>query len=330
MIFCHISGLQNFIKKELITKFPNYIFKDLEDYTQIIINDKNMQALIQRYEYYLEKSKSSNVTKLQSKQFIKKSKDIERQMNNYWKTKINYYIIDLINKSDPKKKIILLGNCNFFKNIRIFINIQTNLKIFIDDNSNDNIKDIIKNNLDQYRNDIINGNYNLEQLNYNYLIKKREILKLIYIKNGYSLKTYDNLIKLLLINNNIIDNPNILYYASDIDYNKKINLSKIIAYSDDWISLVSSIKTKQIIKGFENDDHSKPFIQELEPNLLSKLKCKTFLYVINNTSLFVPIFTKNYIYKYETNKSVQIYKKLQIDNIYNILKEKKIKLIEYV
>ena len=38
---------------------------------------------------------------MQSKLFIKKSKDIERKMNFYWKNKINYYILNLINSTNP-------------------------------------------------------------------------------------------------------------------------------------------------------------------------------------------------------------------------------------
>ena len=331
MIFAHIAGLPNNLKNNLFNKFKssNYLFQDLELFTEKIINDKNMKALIQRYEYYCDKSKTQNITKLQVKQFIKKSKDIERSMNIYWKNKMNYYILELINNTEPKKKIILIGYCNFFKNIQMFINIQTNIKIFISLNSNEYVKDIIKYNLNKYYDDIINGNFNLDLLNSSFLSKKREIISTIYVKNLYDLKTFDQIINFLSISLETYDIPSILFYASNIDYNNKINLKKIIVYSDDWISLIASINDKNIIKGFENNDNSKPFIQELQPNIFNKLSDSVFLYIISNTSLFVPIYTKNYIYKYETNKPVQIYKKILIENISNKLKENKIKFIYY-
>lgn len=331
MIFAHIAGLPNNLKNNLFSKFSssNYLFQDLELFTEKIINDKNMKALIQRYEYYTNKSKTLNITKLQIKQFINKSKEIERNMNIYWKNKMNYYILELINNSDPKKKIVLIGYCNFFKNIRMFINVQTNIKIFVSLNSNDYVKDIIRYNLETYKEDIINGEFNLDLLNPSFLIKKREITSNIYVKNLYDLKTYDQIVNFLSISLETYDIPSVLFFASKTEYNKKINLKKIIAYSDDWISLLASINEKNIIKGYENNDDSKPFIQELVPNLFNKLSDSVYLYIIANTSLFVPIYTKNYIYKYETNKPVQIYKKMLVENISAKLKEKNIKFIKY-
>lgn len=331
MIFAHIAGLPENLKNELIKKYKssNYIFQDLENFTELILNDKNMKIMIQRYEYYCDKSKIQQITKLQAKQFITKSKDIERKMNIYWKNKMNYYILELIKQTNLKKKIILFGYCHFFKNIRIFINIQTNIKIFVNLNSQEYIKDIIRNNLKNHSEDIINGNFNLELLNPSFLTKKREITCSFYLKNSYDLKTFETIEQLLQMSLETYDIPSILFYASKINYESKINLKKIIAYSYDWISLIAAFNEKKIIKGFQNDDESKPFIQELEENLFDKLQNSMYLYVISNTALFTPIFTKNYIYKYETNNPVQIYKKLLIVNVYTKLKEKKIKLINY-
>ena len=252
-------------------------------------------------------------------------------MNFYWKNKINYYILNLINSTNPKKKIILLGYCNFFKNIRIFINIQTNIKIFLNIIPNDNfIKDIITYNLDNYRQDIINGIFNLDLLNSSYLYKKREITTNIYIKNNYDLKNWDQIIKLLSINLQSYDTPSVLYYASKINYDKKINLKKIIAYSDDWIALVSGIGDKNLIKGYHNDDENKPFVQEITKDSLKLLNDYIFLYIFNTTTQFSPIFTKNYIYKYETNKPIPIFQKIKITNILKTLKEKGIKIVKKI
>jgi hypothetical protein len=332
MIFAHIAGLTDIFKNKLINTYSSsdFIFQDLEIFTEKIIQDKNMKALIQRYEYYCDKAKNINTTKIQSKLFIKKSKDIERKMNFYWKNKINYYILNLINSTNPNKKIILLGYCNFFKNIRIFINIQTNIKIFINlslNTDNNYIKDIITYNLDTYRNDIINGTFNLDLINTSCLIKKREITTNIYVKNGYDLKTWDEITKLLSISLQNYDIPSVLYYASKTNYEKKINLKKIIAYSDDWIALVAGFNDKSLIKGYQNDNENKPFIQEIKPNTLNNLNDSINLYVITNTTLFTPILTKNYIYKYETNKVVQIHDKIKINNVHSTLKQKGIKLI---
>lgn len=330
MIFTHIAGLSEPLKLKLINSFfdSNYTFLDLDKLTEKILNDKNMNLLIQKYEYYCEKSKSQGVTKLQAKQYVVKSKDIERKMSFYWKNKMNFYILDTINSTSPNKKIILLGYCNFFKNIRIFINIQTNTKIFYSIASDpDFIKDIVRTNLDNSRESIINGTYNLDMINPCILTKKREITSGLYVKNGYIMKTWDQIIKLLSLSLQNYSIPPVLYFASKTDYNKKISLGKIIAYSDDWIAIVAGFKTKSLVKGYESDDPDKPFVQEVEKGGLNSLNDSLYLYAITNTISFTPVITKNYIYKYETNKPVQIHEKIQIPNVGQKLKQIGIKLI---
>jgi hypothetical protein len=207
MIFAHIAGLSETLKTQLFNSFidSNYVFLDLDKLTDKITHDKNMKLLIQKYEYYCDKSKSQGVTKLQAKQFVIKSKDIERKMSIYWKNKMNFYILDIINSTSPNKKIILFGYCNFFKNIRIFISIQTNTKIFYSIISDPEfIKDIVRSNLDNNREAIISGIYNLDLINPIVLAKKREITAGIYGKNGYILKPSshdeENFSKIISIN----------------------------------------------------------------------------------------------------------------------------------
>ncbi len=330
MIFAHIAGLSEPLKNKLIDSFADshYIFKDLDLLSSKITNDKNMKLFIQKYEYYCDKSKSQGVTKLQAKQFVTKSKEIERKMSIYWKNKMNYYILDIINSTPPNKKIVLIGYCNFFKNVRIFINIQTNTKIFYSIASDpDFIKDIVRTNLDMYREDIINGQFNLDLINPTILSKKREITANLYIKNGYMLKPFDSILKLLNLSLQNYSVPQVLYFASKTEYNKKIPLDKIIAYSDDWIAIIAGFKTKGLVKGYESDNPDKPFVQEVEAGALSLLTQPIYLYAITNTLLFTPIITKNYIYKYETNKTVQIHEKILIQNPKQKLGQIGIKLI---
>ena len=189
---------------------------------------------------------------------------------------------------------------------------------------------IIKNNLREYEQDIINGEFNLNYLDYSFLIKKKEMLNFLYIKNGYELSNLDNIFTHFNISDNVI--PNLLYYVSDIDYKKKINLNNnlfLVAYSYDWISLISCNKKHKLIKGFINDNVDKPFIQETEKNTLENLKTSCYLYVINDTSCFTPIITKNYIYKYKCKKPILFLEKIFIENIYNKLVNMKIKIIKY-
>ena len=141
------------------------------------------------------------------------------------------------------------------------------------------------------------------------------------------MKTWDQIVKLLNLSLQNYSIPPVLYFASKNDYNKKIQNGKTIAYSDDWIAIISGFKTKSLVKGYESDNPDKPFIQEVEKGGLSILSDSIYLYATINTALFTPIITKNYIYKYETNNPVQIHEKIQIPNVAQKLKEIGIKLI---
>jgi len=221
-----------------------------------------------------------------------------------------------------------MGYCNFFKNIRIFINIQTNTKIFYSVSSDsDFIKDIVRTNLDLYREEIINGQFNLDLINPIILTKKREITANLYVKNGYMLKDFDGITKLLNLNLQNYSVPQVLYFASKTEYKKKITLDKIIAYSDDWIAIIAGFKIKGLVKGYESDNPDKPFVQEVEQGSLSLLTQPIYLYAITNTFLFTPVITKNYIYKYETIKPAQIHEKILIQNSKQKLAQIGIKLI---
>jgi hypothetical protein len=330
MIFAHIVGFNEEIKKQFISKidYEKYYIQDIDILTNDILNEKEMKELIQRYEYYYNRSNDIKNTNQKNKELLKKAKDLETKIYIYWKNKINYNIIEIINNNNNKKKIILLGYSHFFKNEKIFIKIDTNLKLFVNLNIEEHVKTIITNNLRDYKQDIINGEFNLNYLDYGFLIKKREHLHFLYIKNGYELMILENILKNIQITDNIV--PNILYYVSKNDYKKKILLQKnnkeIITYCYDWISLISIFKEYQYIKGFINDNIDKPFIQEKISNTFQHLKTSCYLYIINDTSSFVPILTKNYIYKYKTNKPIIFLEKIFIENIYDKLISLNIKL----
>ena len=92
-ILCHIVGVNEEIKKYLknnIKNKKNVILKDLEEFTTDIIDDKNMDNFFNKYEYYNNKSKNEN-GKI-NKTMVKKTKEIEKTMANFWKTKFDFLI----------------------------------------------------------------------------------------------------------------------------------------------------------------------------------------------------------------------------------------------
>ena len=107
-----------------------------------------------------------------------------------------------------KKQIILIGLNTHFKHSRIYVKIDCKLKFFIRLDLAENAKSVIETNLDNHRNEIIEGTFPLEYLEIDFLIKKRENLLNIYKKNCYELKSITSIIK--IINNNIDLNIDII------------------------------------------------------------------------------------------------------------------------
>jgi hypothetical protein len=320
-IFAHIAGI-NIENKELIKKsFSKKIFEiyDLDNITEQIINDKNMIYLYNRDECYKNKLKDQNLSKINIKQINNIIKKIDQKMNLYWKAKLENIIENILNNTD--KYIILLGYNTFFKNHKIYINIDTNYKYIQKVDLFEHAKNVVINNLKEYNEDIINGDFPLEYLNHQLIIKKRCNLIIQYQKMGYQLETINNIINSIIIAHSS-DIPNILYYASKDNISKKILLknNKIIAYEEQWLALISIFNNKNIIKGYSTS--GKPYIK-CNHDLLND---SVYLYYITDTKSFSPIPSNNKLYKYQSAKQVPIYKKIYIDNIFNKLKELHVKI----
>ena len=223
-IIAHISGFTDNSKKEFFellkkSNLYNYVYIiDVDLITNNIISDKNMEILYSKYEYNIEASKNINISIANSKLVLQKSKELEKKMFLYWKVKMEYYINKIINNS--KKKILLIGYLSYFKNHKINLNLSINTKFFLKVDYLEHAKTIIKYNLDNYKDDIINGLFDLNFLDINFLIKKRTLLQHIYNKLNYinmNLISIINIIELYLQ----IQIPNVLYYSTFNKYEKK-------------------------------------------------------------------------------------------------------------
>jgi nicotinamide mononucleotide adenylyltransferase len=315
-IFAHITGV-NTESKELIKKsFSKKIFEiiDLDTITEKIINDKNMLYLYNRDEYYKNKLKDQNLSKLNIKQINNIIKKIDQKMNLYWKINFENSISNLISKID--KLVILVGYNTYFKNHKIYVNINTNHKFIQKVNLLEHAKNVVSTNLKEYYEDIINGDFPLEYLNHQMIIKKRNNLVIQYQKMEYQLDTINHIINAVEIAYNT-DVPNMLYFASKENFNKKIMLkqNKIIAYEDQWIALISALSNKNISKGYSSSGQQ---YVKCNPSILNT---SIYLYFITDTKTFSPIPTKNKLYKYQSAKQITIYKKVLINNIHEKLKE---------
>lgn len=324
-IIAHIVGMSNTIKETFIANFKTFPFYetctivDLDEITMQIITEKNMIVLYTKLDDLQNKKKNNKQLRGTMNNTIK---DIEKKINEYWKSKIDNYLLNELNKH---KNIICIGLATYFKNHKIGIKIITPIKLFIKLNLFENARLIITENLDNNRNEIINGEFDLNYLDINFLVKKREDLQYTYEKMNYQLKKYNDICKIIQLGmQNVVPDGLFFIHTSNLtkqEMNKKKN---IVGYTSDWLAIISILKN-DIIKGYKNDV---PYIQENKPNVFEKLKEPLYLFYTSDITSFMPDITKsNSIYKYISTKNISKFTSILLDNPYNKLKQLNIKLI---
>ena len=174
-IICHIVGLNDDLKKIInIFNKKNLDIEilDLDVITKKIVNDKYMNLMYNKYENLFEQSKKKG----SDKSLVKKYKDIEKKMNEYWKSKFSLILKRECNKIQ-KSNIILVGLNIHFKNHRINVKIDCKLLFFARLNLEENSRKVIESNLDNHRDEIIAGTFPLQYLDSEFLIKKESPYK---------------------------------------------------------------------------------------------------------------------------------------------------------
>jgi hypothetical protein len=306
ILTCHIIGLNPYSKKELIDSLNTTIFNpiDLDDINEKIIKEDTMNVMFKSY----QKMKDSKNDKF---------KELDKKMTNYWENK---YLELLGEKVKLDKKNILIGKNTHFKFLSKRINLNTINKFYIK-NSEDEVRKLIKYNLENYKDDIINGIFPIEYLDYNYLSKKKDTSINFYKKAGYLEKDYEQIktiIKLLEEKNVNITG---LWIALKDPYNlgSKIHPKKndkILAYIDPNLALLGSFN-------FDKEELSKNYngkeikIKELKAQALDKLKTKRFLYLVDKNS-FIP-HEKGANQKFFSQNPVTILQKEKINSVYDYI-----------
>lgn len=316
MILAHIVGLPNDYKQQLLddlTEFKNIVIVDLDKITQQIITEKNMITLYNKMEEITVK-----------KIGIKTKREIEGKINEYWKTKIDAHLLKEINKGH---KIICIGMSTYFKNHKIGIKIITPIKLIIKLNLIQNGKKIIKENLNKHHNEIVNGTFDLNYLNLDFLIKKREELQYTYEKMGYQLKSYNDIYKIIQLGYLNVKAES-LYFADYKNYTKTELAKKknINAYTSEWLAIVGLFSEYIAEKGIKN---KKQYIKLINsPDVKEKLKEQIYIYYTSDTEFFMPDITNsNQIYKYISTKPIKKFTHALINDPLQRLKELNIIII---
>jgi hypothetical protein len=309
MITSHIVGITNLLKNDFInkTKTMNYNIIDLDEISNNILNNSTMEQMFKQYQHFKENKND-------------KYKDIDKKMSLYWETTMIETIHYSINKD---KKNIVIGYSHHYRNINKRINIpQTSpYAKFIIKISKHDVRNIITYNLDKYKNDIINGSYPLENIDYDYIYSNRQKIDSIYEKSGYLSKTLDTLYTILDLSTKTTD-IDCLWISTKEPYNvgSKIHPStksgsKLFAFSDKLMALLSSFhfNDEELEKSFDNVTNTIK-VKSKKDGVLERMNEKRYLLVVDK-STFVPHEKGNNV-KFFSQEPVNILEIIKVNNVY--------------
>ena len=302
-IICHIVGLNPEDKQKIIemcSKIKRYNLIDLDDINNKVLNDDEMNKLFKNYSK-LKKSKND------------KYKDLDKKMTKYWEENMVKKVYDLI---PVKKKTILIGKNHHYRLLSRKVNFLVSNKFFIDSNSKEEVKKGIKYNLSAHQDDIINGTFPVEFIDYKHQLKKRQLFEDSYIKSGYTKIDVESVIDILESNSKNKIKGKGLWISLQEPYNigSKIypNNKPIYAYIDPVLSLLNSFKNRENSYKFESKK-----VVSIEQKDVKKLKKARYLYYVSKEE-FILAEAKNK-HKYITQNPVIILEKEKIKNVYDKL-----------
>jgi hypothetical protein len=307
---CHIIGLNPYNKKEFISSLNNKIFNaiDLDIINQEIIMDSEMDKY---YRQYVKLKADKN----------DKFKEVDKKMTNYWEQTFIKKVEESINM---KKTNILVGQNSHYKNLSKKIPIDCTNKFIVKSDPDHEVKELIRWNLENHKEEIIGGSFPLQYIDYDALKKKRNVIEEGYKKNGYIEKTIDQIstmINLIEKSNNM---NNEIWVSMKEPYNigsmiyPKIN-SKLTGYSDANIALLGSInfdgdEVKRMLDR-QTADVMEITLKEVKPKGLQKLKTKRYLYLVESKTFMPDENGMNH--KFFSQLPVKILAKEKIEDLYD-------------
>ena len=306
-IICHIVGLNPSDKekiKELCNRIKKYNFIDLDEINNNILNSDEMNKMYKSYSR-LKKNKND------------KYKDIDKKMTKYWEDNLIKKVYDQI---ASKKKTILIGKNHHYRIQSKKINFLVSNKFIIDLDLKNEVRKNIKLNLIKFQDDIINGIFPLEFLDFKKELKKLKNFQEGYTKIGYKKIKLNDIIEILktysknkIKGNGLWVSSNEPYNINSLIYPTKENLT---GYLDPVLSLLSSFNLdEKDIEYNSNEDK----VVSLKNFDIKNMKKSRYLYYVSKEDFF-PSDSRN-LYKYFSQNPAIILEKEKIDNVYNKLME---------
>tara|TARA_Y100000813_G_scaffold67845_1_gene47912 strand:- start:2 stop:970 length:969 start_codon:yes stop_codon:yes gene_type:complete len=317
-IICHIVGADNNDKKiikDFCNKFKKYDSIDLDLLNEEILKSEEMEKLFKQYNRF---KKSNN----------DKYKETFKNMTKFWEESL---ILKVSNMITNKKKTILIGKNHHFRFVSKKIDFDVSNKFILDKDKKLITKNSIKNNIERNINNIINGAYPLENLDFNKQHKKLVNFEKTYTKSGYSKIKLDDILDILKFHQkNKIEGKG-LWLSLNEEYNIGSlihpNKSKIFGFTDPVLSLIDSFNFPNKESIYEIDTNGKKEkikTLNIDSTKIDQLKKSRYIYYVSKEN-FIPSSKNNYL-KYNTQNCVSILDREKVDNVYKKLKD--LKLIE--
>lgn len=308
-IVCHIVGLNPNLKNKFIKQINKNIYTiiDLDEINNLIITDPYMIKLFKNY-INLKENKND------------KYKDTDKKMTQFWEANLSNLIDE---RRKNKSKVILLGNSNHYRSLSKKIKIETANRFIIKSDIKKYVREIIRYNIENHKDEIIDGTFPIEYLNFDYLVKKNRLLNESYIKIGYLPKNLSQIIKILQMIPQKKYRGVGLFVSLKQPYNVKSKIypkknSKIMAYSEPVLALLGSFRWSddELVKSYNGNNVK---LIEKKKGALERLNSKRFLYLVEDDP-FIP-HEKGKNIKFFSQSPIVIIDKEKITNVYDKLKE---------
>jgi len=308
-IVCHIVGLNPSLKNKLIKQINKKIYTiiDLDEINNLIITDPYMIKLFTNYTN-LKENKND------------KYKETDKKMTQFWEANLSNLIDE---RRKNKSKVILLGNSNHYRSLSKKVKIETANRFIIKSAIKKYVREIIRYNIENHKDEIIDGTFPIDYLNFDYLVKKNRLLNESYTKIGYLPKNLSQIIKILQMIPQKKYRGVGLFVSLKQPYNVNSKIypkknSKIMAYSEPVLALLGSFRWKddELVKSYDGNNVK---LIEKKKGALERLNSKRFLYLVEDDP-FIP-HEKGKNIKFFSQSPIVIIDKEKITNVYDKLKE---------
>ena len=308
-IVCHIVGLNPSLKNKLIKQINKKIYTiiDLDEINNLIITDPYMIKLFTNYTN-LKENKND------------KYKETDKKMTQFWEANLSNLIDE---RRKNKSKVILLGNSNHYRSLSKKVKIETANRFIIKSAIKKYVREIIRYNIENHKDEIIDGTFLIDYLNFDYLVKKNRLLNESYTKIGYLPKNLSQIIKILQMIPQKKYRGVGLFVSLKQPYNVNSKIypkknSKIMAYSEPVLALLGSFRWKddELVKSYDGNNVK---LIEKKKGALERLNSKRFLYLVEDDP-FIP-HEKGKNIKFFSQSPIVIIDKEKITNVYDKLKE---------